>query len=467
VTVESLKGMANSRKWTAFILLEMTLGIFSFILPFKIAVLVLLLPPVIVLLMSNFLYAYLIGVFLLPVWSITLTGRPETPGHVDVRLSDAMFFIAGFGYVVQGITSRRLEIRGSRLDLSLLVFFSWMFLSIMWTPLFLMGAKELLRKLNGLFIFYVTINVIRNRRDLDAAATVWVIAGVLAAYLGFQEAVTEIWQRVGRFAHMVTTRWGGFRAGGLEVTPNILGFFLNTALMMTMAQFLWIKRHRYRILLLCSMVVMLFALISTLSRSSIMGFVIGTGFLLYLSRRGMQGLAWAAGVAVGLVILVLLVGGSGYRAVLYERYVGIVKLQEAAGFVRRISLWSEIASAIFGEHAVIGTGVGGFVALSESYGAWQLKSPHNLYIYVATEFGLVGFLFFLGMVVSFVKLAIQGLRSCIGERERLVLAGLLAGTLLYAFQGLSINFILRESEVWILMGLSVAAIRIHSDCKTQ
>jgi hypothetical protein len=465
VQVKVLRIPPNYGKVAAFILLEVALGMCVFILPLKLAILLLLLPPVIVLLMSNFLYAYLIGVFLLPVWSITLTGKPETPGHVDVRLSDALFLVAGFGYVVQGITSRRLEVRGSHLDLSLLVFFSWMFCSIVWTPLFFMGAKELLRKLNGLFIFYVTINVIRNRKDLDAAVTIWVIAGVLAAFLGFQEAMTEVWQRVGRFSHMVTTRWGGFRAGGLEVTPNILGFFLNTALMVTMAQFLWIKKRGYRILLLCSMVIMLFALISTLSRSSIIGFFIGTSFLLYLSRRGMQGFGWAAGLAIAVVVLVLLVGGSSYRAVLYERYLGIVKVQEAAGFVRRISLWSEIASAIFGEHAVIGTGVGGFVSLAGSYGAWKLKSPHNLYIYVATELGVIGLLFFLGMVVSFVKLAKQGLQACISEKERLILAGLLAGTLLYAFQGLSINFILRESEIWILMGLSVAAIRIHSECK--
>ncbi len=459
--VEALKTTSNFTKWTAVILLEITIGICSFILPLKVVVLLLLLPPIVVILMPNFLYAYLIGIFLLPVWSITLTGQPEVPGRADLRFSDALFFIAGLGWLVQGMINKRLEIKRSYLDLYLFVFFCWVFLSILWSPTFSGGIKEFLRKLNGLFIFYVTINVIRSRRDLDFAVIVWIIAGILAASLAAHELFTGIWERV---PETVITRRGGLRAGALEVTANFLGFFLNTCLMMTISQFFLTKRSRYKILLFCCIIVMIPALISTLSRSSIMGFVIGTTFLLYFIRKGVKQLVLITAVAV---LLFLFISGSGYRDVLFQRYTGIVKPHEAAGYVSRTQFWSQVASRIFAEHAIVGTGAGGFLALSESYGAREVKTPHNLYIYVAAEFGLIGFLLFSGMVLSFIILAKQGLQSALSEKERCILVALLAGTFLYAFQGLAINFVLREAEFWALFGLNVAAIRIYREDKIQ
>lgn len=442
-------------------LVEIGLGVCALVLPSKMALLLLVLPPVLWLFATRPLYAYFLAILLLPIWSLTLTGQAETPGQIDIRLSDMLFVLAGLGWLAHALQNNRMDFRSSPLDLPLFIFFLWILASLLWTPNVFVGMKELLRKLEGLYIFYLTVNLIKDRRDLKMAVIVWILAGLVAASLGFHEAVTAVWQRIGRLSGMAT-RWGGYRAGGLEVTPNIMGFFLNTALMLTISQMLAVRKWQYRALALVAILVMVFALISTLSRGSIVGFVLGLTLLVVLSKRGLKELGMMSAVAVMLFVSVLLVGGPAYRNVVLERYSAIFQPELAGGFVRRMFLWSEVATGIFTQHAIMGAGVGGFVTLSGAFGAWRLKSAHNLYIYLASELGVVGFLLFLVVVAGIVLLARRAFASGMAAGERCIFSGLLAALFLYGFQGLAINFVLREAELWILLGLTVTAARIFS-----
>lgn len=460
---EIIKISPNYSKWIALVLVEIAIGICSFILPLKIAILLLLLPPVVFILARRFFYAYLIGIFLLPVWSITLTGQPEAPGRADLRFSDAFFFIAALGWLVQGIINKRLDIKRTYLDFVLIALFFWIFLSIIWSPTYLVGVKDFLRKLNGLFIFYLTVNLIKNRKDLNLTMIIFIIAGSGAALLAFHEIITKILQHIGGLSKAAISHWGWLRATALKEGANRLGFFLNICLMITISQFLLMKKTKYRIILLTLIILMTSALIATLSRNSVIGFVIGTTVLIYFMKKGGKKFLLITAVVA---LLFLLTSGPGYRHVLFERYVGIVQPYETGGYAGRIQIW-QVASKIFEEHPILGTGIGGFHAISKSYGAAELESPHNLYIYVTTELGLIGFLLFLTVALRFIVLAKHGLQTPLDEKERSILVALLTGVLIYGFQGLVVNFTLIEREFWAILGLNVAAIKISCEDKIQ
>ena len=66
--LEALKTDAALTKWTALIILEMAIGVYCLFLPSKTAILSLVLVPIVIIMMSNYFLAYLLGVFLLPVW---------------------------------------------------------------------------------------------------------------------------------------------------------------------------------------------------------------------------------------------------------------------------------------------------------------------------------------------------------------------------------------------------------------
>jgi O-antigen ligase len=463
VKLEALTIDSPYAKWIALVVLEMAIGVYCLIMPSKMAVLSLFLVPLAIVMMSNYFVAYLLGIFLLPVWTITLTGQTETAGQVDLRFSDACFMIAGLGWVARGMAKHEVTVKGSRLDFWLLTFFLWVFLSIWWCPSFDGGVKEFLRKLNGLFIFYLTINVVGNRRQLDLTLMTWIISGGLAAFLAVYEVFTDILYRAAGFSKGAIARWGFLRTTALKEGANRLGFFMNSSLVLTLSRFYLQPGATSRLLPFILFVTMFFALLSTLSRNSVMGFVVGTMLLFYITKKGGKRFFITGAVIAGLF---LLISGPTYRDVFLKRLVGVIQPQVTRSVAGRLQVW-EAASEIIGASPFLGAGAGGFHKISEWYGAQKLKSPHRLYIYVTAEYGLIGFVLFASVAIAFLRIANHGLRSTSDAKEKCVLAALFAAVAVYAFQGLVVNFVLIEREFWALLGLNMAAIRIYTEGESQ
>lgn len=461
--LEVLKTDAVLAKWTALIILEMALGVYCIVMPSTMAVLSLLLVPAVIIMMSNYFFAFLLGIFLLPVWSITLTGQAEASGQVDLRFSDACFMIAGISWLANRMTKRHVGIRGSYVDPWLLAFMFWVFVSILWSPGLAIGGKEFLRKLNGVFIFYLTVNLVRNKRELDLTLLTWIISGGVAAFLALYEVFTEILQRLTGISKKTIMRWGFLRASALKEGANRLGFFMNTCLIMTISHFFLQPRRRFRFFSVLLVVLMMFALMSTFSRNSVMGFVVGTAILFHITKRGGKKF-FIAGAVIAVLFFVL--SGPTYRDVYIKRISGLLDPYETRSVEGRTVVW-EAASRMIGENPFLGAGAGGFHVLSESYGARRLKSPHSLYVYMTAEYGIIGFLLFAGAAMAFWKYARYGLRSSSDARETCVLAALFATIVVYAFQGLIVNFVLIEREFWALLGLNVAAIRIYTEGESR
>ena len=193
--------------------------------------------PAGILMLANYLYAYLLGIFLLPVWTFTLTGQTEVAGQIDFRFSDACFLLAALGWIGDGVIRHRLSFRRSLIDFWLFVFLFWILLSISWSPSVAGGIKEFLRKLNGVFIFYLTINIVKREKDLHLAVTAWIVAGTYTAAFALYEVFSEILFRVAGISKAHVERWGWLRASALKEGANRLGYLMNTSIMLTISRY--------------------------------------------------------------------------------------------------------------------------------------------------------------------------------------------------------------------------------------
>ncbi|MFC8147624.1 O-antigen ligase family protein [Streptomyces paradoxus] len=139
----------------------------------------------------------------------------------------------------------------------------------------------------------------------------------------------------------------------------------------------------------------------------------------------------AAAVAVG----VILVGGFGVGSVLLQQRIGsIAQVADAPdqSVVDRYTLWAS-ATEIWRQHPLTGVGLKGFpeyrdghatLALSSgsetegagaAYQRQPLLSPHNMYLLVLSEQGLIGLLALAG---SWLALLVCGVRRLVHVRDR-------------------------------------------------
>lgn len=255
------------------------------------------------------------------------------------------------------------------------------------------------------------------------------------------------------------------RGTGFGDNPNSVGgilvFLLNSALFS-----FFMRCVRYRLL----PVIIGAALISTFSRSAILSFVFALCFLVFV--LSLRGLLWnpkfscrkllRLGTLVyilGLVTLATLVI-FGQKVGKFGYYAGldIVLLRE--DIVTRLGIWKEgLKSFIMRESFVqllFGVGFRGSMVMSQ-YGTWV--TPHNFFIAVLNDFGIVGFfvvtLTFLGTIfgVVFRLLTCSREKIALFSFLLLVLTALLAHNLsevflyspAYLFLFLFLIFSLEES----------------------
>jgi O-antigen ligase len=155
-----------------------------------------------------------------------------------------------------------------------------------------------------------------------------------------------------------------------------------------------------------SWAVQLAALALTFSRAAFVALAVFVlGFIWYNSRRYCY------------TSLVLLSAAAFVSKQAFEKS-GIVEVITALAN-GRIQLWAE-GLKIFRLYPLFGTGLGGWAALSGHY-----LSPHNTYLHVAVELGLVGLALYLIYIALFMKdLRKMMLGAAAGSARYIILSGL-------------------------------------------
>ncbi len=216
-----------------------------------------------------------------------------------------------------------------------------------------------------------------------------------------------------------------FRVNSVFWDPNVYGRYLSLVIVVAMAALLWVKERRAFALLTVLVAILWFGLALTFSQSSFVALLAGLAVLAALRWSWRWTLAAVAVGAVGAILVVLLVGGSGK-----------IRLNiDTSGRANLVSGGIDL----FSERPLQGYGSGSFQHAYRDHAANKdvpVSISHTEPVTIAAEQGLLGLTLYLALIaVALWTMASSLFASRAGPARQAILAAfvaLLVHTMAYA-----------------------------------
>ncbi|NMB46450.1 MAG: O-antigen ligase family protein [Firmicutes bacterium] len=193
------------------------------------------------------------------------------------------------------------------------------------------------------------------------------------------------------------------RGNVLGMADNGLAAMLEAGIAGGLGFFLYKSQHRW--LYLAASLSALLGVFTTYSRGSIVGSLAAIIILIAMNSQ-MVRKHWKVIVVLGMIVVICISQWPG----LSRRIMSIANVTTNSSNVGRLQIW-EVSWNMFKDHVLFGIGPGHYgrtYALYRPDGYIKARSPHSLYFFVLTGWGLVGFTLFFGwMAVSIIKPLIQ------------------------------------------------------------
>ena len=270
-----------------------------------------------------------------------------------------------------------------------LIFICWVGLSLLWVQDVEGGLARYFTMIQYLFLFLLTINLIKTQRDLKI-----VLIGLMIG------AIISIPFSISLFVDNVIERARIYDAQN----PNAYG----TSIGLTLISSIYITtkcRNKFlRLLLIVICVFLMVSLIVAQSRSSWLGIIAASGVFIWYSKHRIRNM-----------ILILLMASAGVVAVFQFKMINVEMIARTAELAEvaskgsdRFDIW-RVGAEMFKDHPVKGVGVSQF---SRNYNRYRYRTygvkddlfpgrdPHSVYVTTLVEHGIVGFIIFLGFLYS-------------------------------------------------------------------
>jgi putative inorganic carbon (hco3(-)) transporter len=341
--------------------------------------------------------------------------------------------------------------------------------------------------MEGMVVFLLVVNTVRNRSDLVRALAVIVgAAAFLSALTIYQTISGNLEQEFGGLAQRSLEHLEGRsdairthgslledRSRGPVDDANRYGQILLVAGAFALALF-WNATGRLRAVLLGAGALVLSAILLTYSRGAFLTLVlliVALGALRYLPPRRL-----AVVLLVGALMVPVVAPGYMDRVHSIAGAIGLVSPEattvEPDGPTRGRTTQMLAATLAFAEHPVLGVGPGQYTPhhsvryqLRPEIAFRALPVPrraHNLFLEVAAEGGVVGLLLFLAipffLLRSLWRIRRTAMEERLGHVEHLAVGFLLA-ILAYLGTGMFLHLAFQR-YYWMLVALSAAAIWI-------
>lgn len=241
---------------------------------------------------------------------------------------------------------------------------------------------------------------------------------------------------------------GFSRVRGTFVHPNPLALYLTLLLVMGVA-LLPNLRSWYRWLMLAFVVLGGGVLVATYARGAWIALVAGILVAALLQRRW-----WVVGLlAVGLVLTAVAVPSVA------QRFADVGRADRASGDASnslswRVQYWDRSLD-LFPESPVIGVGLG-MVAARLPEGV----PPHNDYIRVLVETGVVGEVAFIGLLVAMSTTAVRSVRHARDGFERGIATGYAGVVVAFGVLAITANVLTQVAVLWYLFALTAAGLGV-------
>ena len=186
-------------------------------------------------------------------------------------------------------------------------------------------------------------------------------------------------------------------------------------------------------------------------------FMLGIGTLVFLTTSPKK-IGKSNFRIIGLIITILLLGIAIFNSVdfgdtsMEQRLLAFFESKDTGG---RVELWKD-TYLIFTDHPIIGVGSEGFTReMLIRYG--EYRDAHNLFLYILTTGGIIGFFFFLAFILPLTITAFK-------QRKRQAYSVTLVA--LVVFIAFKSGGVLSYSLLWFMLAIS-SALLTNSSRKTR
>ncbi|MDD4894965.1 MAG: O-antigen ligase family protein, partial [Candidatus Omnitrophica bacterium] len=313
------------------------------------------------------------------------------------------------------------------------------------------------RWLTPIFLYFIALNVIRDKATLKKVVIVMMIVTLIVATMASLDYLLE---------KQYAANLDKSRVGGVFEQPNTLGGFFVYAMFLFLGFFFTYFPNYRSLFMLIPFLVCFRGIMVTFSR----GAYLGCGFGAIATTFFKSKILFAAGILLIIFALlnpVLLPAGLRYRmSSTYGDQDKIISfdVEDIAdkSATRRILIWRGAIDMIK-EYPIFGVGYGLFPHMISSYAAVNESDAHNTYLILAAEMGAPALVIFLLILLMLIK---NSWWLYIKTQDRFVRAtalgilGGLFGLLMVNMFGSRLNSEEVSAYFWIFAGLIMAAVRM-------
>lgn len=377
-------------------------------------------------------------------------------------------------YFLDGLKNGTIEWHWGPVETRIVIFGIMTSFSLLAAPNIAFGIYELLRLIRVLLLLACVKRFVRT--ESSAKLTIYLIIGTVLAQslLGIAQLILN--RPLGLFflgeADQVwldlSIGEGATRVGGTLGHANNLAMFLELLLPLCLSLFISVSVS------------------STVRGLALLAFGTGTVAMIFtLSRLGWASLA----VALGLVLLIqfrshslwvkrrfsalLITGLVSLAVILVLRDSIYLRLTDSSpySFIFRRNMML-IAAKMLKAQPIIGTGLNNFMLSKPRYtpiGIPNYKLPvHNVYLLVAAETGLLGFLAFAWLLITTLRVTWRAVKLSHGihaASSRGLFAGIVATLFVDSMLGWAWRFDVNYMLFWFIVGFLLSLINISRNSK--
>jgi len=318
-----------------------------------------------------------------------------------------------------------------------------------------------LKLLEWIMIYFILIEIINNRKRLNRILIVLIFSMALIAIDGIFQYITG---KEFIFLHSYSIGVGaGRKIQACFGNPNNFAGWL--VVMVPLALSLaysgvngWPKRRVLRLTLWLITVLLVVCLSLTYTRGAWMATVLSLIFLGIFSGKKL--------LIIIMIALLLIPFVASER--MKERMASTVQIRELLK-MKRPYIWRESLS-IIEDFPLFGSGLNTYATVGPDYRISKGGGfyPHNSYLHMAAEAGLLGLGAFIWIMASLFKTSLANLKRIDDKFYSVFLIGLLAGLfgfLLHSFVDTNIYTLQLGNLMWFVMGLIVSIQKIALEQK--
>lgn len=350
----------------------------------------------------------------------------------------------------------------------MLLYVSFLFsiMSSFWSGEQLLSAQRALLAFGSAFVMYLLINGVGSMKGIKEVFIVvskvifysTLVLSLLSLFLyylgelyyidgkrfyGIDIGLISLKQRVSGFEPFI-------RLSSLTSNPNVLGRYLATSILLSLALF---KLNKIRPLFFyLALLIQFIALIHTFSRTSILMAISGLLIFFLINAKHKYKKIIAAIPIIIIVSLIMI--SSGF----FSRISSIDTDRLHIGLTGREKSWEKLLNAVY-ESPILGSGFG----VNNEVILTDLASSHNVYLSILADIGVVGFTLFLLFLLFTIYISLRLLSQIkfFNEHQRTIIASLIAifySIIIHQFFESNIFYFDFMNYLWIFIIVNMALI---------